>query len=74
VCRGSRLVPVAASGSPAVAHYRPRPVCPGELRAFAVQVLTIADDGIAAIDSFLQPELFGLFDLPPVLPSPAINP
>jgi hypothetical protein len=57
-----------------VAQYRPRPVCPGELRAFAIQVLTIADDGIAAIDSFLQPELFGLFDLPPVLPSPAINP
>jgi RNA polymerase sigma-70 factor (ECF subfamily) len=75
VCRGSRLVPVAASGSPAVAQYRPRPApCPGEHRAFAIQVLTIADDGIAAIDSFLQPELFGLFDLPPVLPSPAINP
>jgi succinate dehydrogenase hydrophobic anchor subunit len=51
VCRGSRLVPVAASGSPALAQYRLRPApCPGEHQAFGIQVLTIADDGIAAID------------------------
>jgi len=71
LCRGSRLFPLAASGAPAVAQYRPRPApCPGEHQAFAIQVLTIADDGIAAIDSFVQPELFAVFDLPLVLPSP----
>jgi RNA polymerase sigma-70 factor, ECF subfamily len=75
VCRGSRLVPVAASGSPALAQYRLRPApCPGEHQAFGIQVLTIADDGIAAIDAFIQPELFPLFDLPSVLPSPAVEP
>ena len=73
-CRGSRLVPVAASGSPAVAQYRPgRAPCPGEHQAFAIQVLTIADDGIAAIDAFIQPELFAVFDLPLVLPTPALD-
>jgi RNA polymerase sigma-70 factor (ECF subfamily) len=75
VCRGSRLVPVAASGSPALAQYRLRPApCPGEHQAFGIQVLTIADDGIAAVDAFIQPELFPLFDLPSVLPSPAVGP
>jgi RNA polymerase sigma-70 factor (ECF subfamily) len=70
-CRGSRLVPVAASGSPAVAQYRLRPApCPGEHQAFGIHVLTIADDGIVAIDAFIQPELFPLFDLPSVLPAP----
>lgn len=68
-CRGSKLVPVAASGSVAMAQYRPRPTpCPGEHHAFAIQVLTIADDGIAAIDAFVQPELFAVFGLPLRLP------
>jgi RNA polymerase sigma-70 factor (ECF subfamily) len=63
VCSGSRFVRVAANGVPALAQYRP--AAPGEPpRAFAVQLVTVADDGIAAIDVFLEPDLFPLFGLP----------
>jgi len=41
----------------------------GHHHAHAVQVLTIADSGIAHIVSFNQPELFPVFGLPPVLPA-----
>ena len=71
-CRGSQLVPVAASGSLALAQYRPRPgLDPSVHHAFGIHVLTIVGDEIAAVDAFIQPELFDAFDLPVVLPAPA---
>jgi len=74
-CRGSRFVPVAASGSLAVAQYRPRPgPCPGEHHAFGIQVVTVVGDRITAIDAFIQPELVGLFGLPAVLPPSLVTP
>jgi len=63
-CRGSRLVPVAASGSPAFAHYHPGPT-PGTYQAWAIIVLELAGDRIAGWSSFLDTEtLFPLFGLP----------
>ena len=62
-CRGSRMVPVAANGAAAFAHYRRHPEGDGWL-AFAIHVLDVADDGIRAIECFIEPELFALFDLP----------
>ncbi|HWS71500.1 MAG TPA: sigma factor-like helix-turn-helix DNA-binding protein, partial [Thermoanaerobaculia bacterium] len=63
-CRGSRLVPVAASGSPSFAQYHPGDV-PGTYRAWAIIVLELVDDRIAAWNSFLDVEtLFPMFGLP----------
>ena len=63
-CRGSRLVPVAACGSPAYAQYR----CAGpagSYQAWAIIVLELAGDRIAAWNSFLDTEtLFPRFGLP----------
>jgi RNA polymerase sigma-70 factor (ECF subfamily) len=67
-CRGSRLVPAAACGSPAFAQYRINPE--GGHKAWAVIVLELLDDRIAAVNSFLDVEnLFPRFDLPLLLPS-----
>jgi RNA polymerase sigma-70 factor, ECF subfamily len=61
-----KLVPVAANGQPGFACYlRGRD---GRHHAHAVQVLTVSGQGIARVVSFNQPELFGVFGLPPVLP------
>jgi RNA polymerase sigma-70 factor (ECF subfamily) len=66
-CRGSRLMPAAACGSPAFAQYRPNPE--GGHKAWALIVLELADDRIAAVNSFLDVEnLFPRFDLPLLLP------
>lgn len=62
-CRGARAVPVGANGSPALALYRPDPR-DGTLRPFALQLLTVEGDRIAALDTHLQPDLFPLFGLP----------
>ena len=63
-CRGSRLVPVAANGSPAFAHYHPGQA-PGTYQAWAIIVLELAGDRIAGWSSFLDTEtLFPLFGLP----------
>jgi RNA polymerase sigma-70 factor (ECF subfamily) len=62
-CRGSRLVPVAANGSPAFAQYRPD-ASPSGLGAFAIQVLNVSHGGITAIDTFVSADLFELFELP----------
>ena len=60
-CRGSRLVPVAANGAPAFAQWRRD----GDgFRAWSIHVLRISDGRIAAIDYFVDPDLFPLFDLP----------
>jgi RNA polymerase sigma-70 factor (ECF subfamily) len=67
-CRGSRLIPTDACGSPAFAQYRPAPG--GGHRAWALIVLELADDRIAAWNSFLDTEnLFPLFGLPLELPA-----
>ena len=62
-CRGARAVPVGANGSPAFALYRADARHPG-LRAFALQIVTLRGDRIAALDTHLQPRLFDLFGLP----------
>ncbi|XXX72803.1 sigma-70 family RNA polymerase sigma factor [Sorangium sp. So ce134] len=67
-CRGSRLVPTAACGSPAFAQYRPAPE--GGHRAWALIVLDVAGDRIASMTSFLDTEtLFPRFGLPLDLPA-----
>lgn len=63
-CRGSRLVPIAACGSPAFAHYKPDPAS-GRHLPWAVVVLEVGEDGIAGWNSFLDTEvLFPRFGLP----------
>lgn len=63
-CRGSRLVPVAASGSPAFAQYRVG-VTPGTHQAWALIVLELDGGRIAGWNSFLDTEtLFPMFGLP----------
>ncbi|WP_437739571.1 sigma-70 family RNA polymerase sigma factor [Sorangium sp. So ce1504] len=67
-CRGSRLVPTAACGSPAFGQYRPAPE--GGHRAWALIVLELAGDRIANMTSFLDTEtLFPRFGLPLELPA-----
>jgi len=67
-CRGSRLVPTAACGSPAFGQYRPAPE--GGHRAWALIVLELSGDRIAGMTSFLDTEtIFPLFGLPLDLPS-----
>lgn len=62
-CRGSRLVPIAACGSPAFAQYRVNPA--GGFAAWALIVLELQDDRITGLNSFLDTEtLFPRFDLP----------
>ena len=63
VCRGSRLVPTAACGSPAFAHYHPKPH--GGYHAWAIIVLDVRGDWIVNWTSFLDTEtLFPRFGLP----------
>jgi RNA polymerase sigma-70 factor (ECF subfamily) len=62
-CRGSRLVPTVACGSPAFGQYRPGP--DGGHQAWALIVLERSGDRIAAWNSFLDTaSLFPLFGLP----------
>ncbi len=63
-CRGSRLVPTAACGSPAFGQYRPRGQGGGHA-PWALIVLELSGDGIAAMNYFLDTEaLFPRFGLP----------
>jgi RNA polymerase sigma-70 factor (ECF subfamily) len=63
-CRGSRLVPVAANGSPAFGQYRPSGPN-GEHEPWALQVLELSGDTIVGFTAFLDTErLFPLFGLP----------
>jgi RNA polymerase sigma-70 factor (ECF subfamily) len=63
-CRGSRLIPVAASGSPSFAQYRKGAV-EGTYQAWALVVLELAGNEIAGWNSFLDVEtLFPMFGLP----------
>ncbi len=61
-CRGSRLVPTWANGSPAFALYRP--VGLDHRERFGIQVVEVSAGRITGIHSFLEPGLFDLFDLP----------
>jgi RNA polymerase sigma-70 factor, ECF subfamily len=64
VCRGSRLVPVAACGSPAFGQYHDQGRKP-----WALIVLEMSGECIVSTTSFLDTEtLFPLFGLPPRLP------
>jgi RNA polymerase sigma-70 factor, ECF subfamily len=56
------MVPTAANGQPAVAHYRRD--ADGTMRAHAIHVLTTGVTGIAAITVFLEPSLFSVFGMP----------
>ena len=62
-----KTVPIAANSQPGFAFYLLGR--DGHHHAHAVQVLTVADAGIAHIVSFNQPELFPAFGLPQVLPA-----
>src|SRR5688572_23646399 len=67
VCRGSRLIPTAACGSPAFGQYHPAPG--GGYQPWALIVLELSGDRITAWNSFLDAEnlfpLFGLLPQPP---------
>lgn len=66
-CRGSRLVPTAASGLPAFGQYRPDGP-QNSHHPWALIVLELSGDRIAAWNAFLDTEkLFPLFGLPPLL-------
>ena len=62
-CRGSRLLPVHASGSPAFAQYRRNE--DGSFYAWALIVLELSTDRVSGWNSFLDTErLFPMFGLP----------
>ena len=65
-CRGSRLVPVAASGLPGFGSYRPGGP-DGRLEPFSIQVIEVSSGRIARITHFLGARLFPVFGLPPGL-------
>jgi RNA polymerase sigma-70 factor (ECF subfamily) len=62
-CKGSRLIPTTANGSPAFGQYKPSP--DGGLEPWSLQVLEVADGIITGITFFLDTAtLFPLFGLP----------
>ena len=66
-CRGSRLVPTVANGSPAFGQYKPGGPG-GSFTPWALQVLELSGEGIVEFTFFLDTEtLFPLFGLPPRL-------
>jgi RNA polymerase sigma-70 factor (ECF subfamily) len=68
-CRGSRLVPTSASGSPAFGQYRPSGPG-GRHEPWALIVLELSGDRIASMNSFLDTQgLFPRFGLPAQLSS-----
>jgi RNA polymerase sigma-70 factor (ECF subfamily) len=63
-CRGSRLVPTRANGSPAFGQYRPSGQGGGH-EPWALVVLEVSDGQIVGINSFLDTaNLFPMFGLP----------
>jgi RNA polymerase sigma-70 factor (ECF subfamily) len=67
-CRRARLVPTRANGGLAVGLYQPTGP-DGRYEPFAIQVVEAAAGRISGIHSFLDPNLFPLFDLPANPPS-----
>lgn len=67
-CRGSRLIPAQANGSPAFAQYRKS--SDGGYDPWSLQVIEILDGQVIGINAFLDTAtLFPLFDLPDHLAS-----
>jgi RNA polymerase sigma-70 factor, ECF subfamily len=65
-CRGSRLIPTAANGSPAFGQYKPS--ADGGREPWSLQVLETSGDRITGITFFLDTaRWFPLFGLPPRL-------
>jgi RNA polymerase sigma-70 factor, ECF subfamily len=63
-CRGSRLVPTQANGSPAFGQYRPSSSGQGH-DPWALQVIEVSGGQVVGINSFLDTaSLFPLFGLP----------
>ncbi|HJR51149.1 MAG TPA: sigma-70 family RNA polymerase sigma factor, partial [Gemmatimonadales bacterium] len=63
-CKGSRLMPITANGSPAFGQYKPSPN--GGLEPWSLQVLELSGDRIAGITFFLDTaRFFPMFGLPP---------
>jgi len=72
-CRGSRLVPTAANGTPAFGQYRPSASGAGH-EPWALVVIEASGGQITGINSFLDTErLFPLFGLPPRLGRAAVQ-
>jgi RNA polymerase sigma-70 factor, ECF subfamily len=66
-CRGSRLIPTSANGSPAFGQYKPAAE-PGVWEPWSLQVLEISDGRISGITFFLDTaRFFPAFGLPPRL-------
>jgi RNA polymerase sigma-70 factor (ECF subfamily) len=66
-CRGSRLIPTVANGSPAFGQYKPDPL-QGGLSPWSLQVLEVSGDRISGITFFLDTaRFFPMFGLPPRL-------
>lgn len=63
---GWRLVPVPANGGTGLAAYAPDPAN-GRVRAHSLQVFAVAGGLIEQSVTFVDPAVFGLFDLPPYL-------
>jgi RNA polymerase sigma-70 factor (ECF subfamily) len=62
-CRGSRLLPATANGTPAFGQYRPSP--DGGHEPWALQVIEVSAGRISGLNSFLDTaRLFPLFGLP----------
>jgi RNA polymerase sigma-70 factor (ECF subfamily) len=67
-CKGSRLIPTMANGSPAFGQYKPSPG--GGLEPWSLQVLELEDGKISGITFFLDTQrFFPLFGLPDRLPA-----
>jgi len=61
-CKGSRIVATTANGLPAFGTYRVDPA--GGWAPWSIQVIEIEGDKIAALNSFLDTNLFATFGLP----------
>ena len=71
---GFRLLPIAANGQPAFAHYAHRAGADPSPTAHSIHVLTLERDKISRLTLFVQhtdPHLFRAFGLPLVLPGAA---
>jgi len=66
--RRQLLVPTAANGQPAFGYYRAEEDA-REWRAFGIQLLTLEDDAIASITTFVDERLFSAFGLSLSLPT-----
>jgi RNA polymerase sigma-70 factor, ECF subfamily len=67
-----RLVPTHANSRPAFATYR-RDEAGGAHTALSIQLVEVADGRIVSIVAFLDPSLFGKFDLPMTFPGPSVD-